>query len=113
MQNSTPRHCRTRDATALRDRCAILLVEHVGYTTGDTNPKNRDFVIAANNASQRAYDKLTQEGVQNIYYITREQMTIGQEMAVDGNHLTDWGMWQQAKAVEAVVREALHMPAGE
>lgn len=91
----------------------ILLVEHVGYTTGNTNPKNRDFVIAANNASQRAYDKLTQEGVQNIYYITREQMAIGQEMAVDGNHLTDWGMWQQAKAVEALVREALHMPAGE
>lgn len=91
----------------------ILLVDHVGYTTGDTNPKNRDYVVAANLASRRAYDRLIAEGVDNLFYITREQMGITSEMAVDGNHLTDLGMMQQACAVEKIVREILRMPVGE
>ena len=91
----------------------ILLVDHVGYTTFGTNPKNHDYVIAANKAARRAYEKLVREGVENLFYITREQMGITYEMAVDGNHLTDYGMMQQAKAVEAVVRDILHMRVGE
>ena len=90
----------------------ILLVDHVGYTTFDTNPKNHDYVIAANKASLRAYEKLLAEGVKNLFYITREQMGVTYEMAVDGNHLTDLGQLQQARAVECVVRDILHMPKG-
>jgi lysophospholipase L1-like esterase len=90
----------------------ILLVDHVGYTTFDTNPKNHDYVIAANKASRRAYEKLLAEGVKNLFYITREQMGITYEMAVDGNHLTDLGQLQQARAVECVVRDILHMHKG-
>ena len=90
----------------------ILLVDHVGYTTFDTNPKNHDYVIAANKASRRAYEKLLAEGVKNLFYITREQMGVTYEMAVDGNHLTDLGQLQQARAVESVVRDILHMPKG-
>ncbi|MBO5984493.1 MAG: SGNH/GDSL hydrolase family protein [Rikenellaceae bacterium] len=91
----------------------ILLVDHVGYTTFDTNPKNHDYVIAANKASRRAYEKLLADGVKNLFYITREQMGITLEMAVDGNHLTDLGQMQQARAVESVVRDILHMPKGD
>lgn len=91
----------------------ILLVDHVGYTTFDTNPKNHDYVIAANKASRRAYEKLLADGVKNLFYITREQMGITLEMAVDGNHLTDLGQLQQARAVESVVRDILHMPKGD
>lgn len=90
----------------------ILLVDHVGYTTFDTNPKNQDYVTAANRAARRAYEKLLAEGVKNLFYITREQMGITYEMAVDGNHLTDLGQLQQARAVESVVRDILHMPKG-
>ncbi len=91
----------------------ILLVDHVGYTTGDTNPQNRDYVVAANLASRRMYELLLAEGVENLYYITREQMGINYEMAVDGNHLTDYGMMQQADAIEQIVRKILLMPIGE
>ena len=91
----------------------ILLVDHVGYTTGDTNPANRDYVVAANKASRRMYEKLIAEGVENLHYITREQMGIDYEMAVDGNHLTDLGMLQQARAIESVAREILNMKAGD
>lgn len=87
----------------------ILLVDHVGYTTFDTNPKNQDYVTVANKASRRAYEQLLREGVENLFYITREQMGITYEMAVDGNHLTDLGQMQQARAIEAVVRDILHM----
>ncbi len=90
----------------------ILLVDHVGYTTFDTNPKNQNYVTAANKASRRAYETLLAEGVKNLFYITREQMGITYEMAVDGNHLTDYGQLQQARAVESVVRDILHMPKG-
>ena len=90
----------------------ILLVDHVGYTTFDTNPKNQDYVTAANRASRRAYERLLAEGGRNLFYITREQMGITYEMAVDGNHLTDYGQLQQARAVESVVRDILHMPTG-
>lgn len=90
----------------------ILLVDHVGYTTFDTNPKNQDYVTAANRAARRAYEKLLAEGEKNLFYITREQMGITYEMAVDGNHLTDLGQQQQARAVESVVRDILHMPKG-
>ncbi|MBO5687169.1 MAG: SGNH/GDSL hydrolase family protein [Alistipes sp.] len=91
----------------------ILLVDHVGYTTFDTNPKNQDYVTVANKASRRAYEKLLADGVKNLFYITREQMGITLEMAVDGNHLTDLGQMQQARAVESVVRDILHMPKGD
>ena len=91
----------------------ILLVDHVGYTTGDTNPKNRDYVVAANLASRRMYEKLLSEGVESLYYITREQMGVNYEMAVDGNHLTDYGMMQQAEAIEQIARKVLCMPVGE
>ncbi len=91
----------------------ILLVDHVGYTTFETNPKNHDYVIAANKASRRVYEKLIAEGVINLHYITREQMDINYEMAVDGNHLTDLGMMQQARAIEAAVRKILHMESGD
>ncbi|MBR7115488.1 MAG: acetylhydrolase, partial [Alistipes sp.] len=76
-------------------------------------PQNRDYVEAANLASRRMYERLLSEGVENLYYITREQMGVNYEMAVDGNHLTDYGMMQQAEAIEQLARKILRMPVGE
>ena len=90
----------------------ILIVEHAGYSDDVAHPGKRTIVDSVNMAAKRAYKELKDGGVKNLYYLTREELALTQDMTVDGTHPTDLGMLQQAVVVEKKVREILKMPVG-
>ena len=91
----------------------ILLIEHDGYGQMYTDANQYAIVERTNRACLKAYEQLQTEGIPALYYLSRKEMNMPADGWVDGTHPTDWGMQQQAAAVEKKVREILHIPLGE
>lgn len=91
----------------------ILLVEHLGLSYGETNSEKKKEYEKANAVSKKAYTALLEEGIDNLFYLTKEELNIPADGWVDYIHPTDLGMQAQAKAVEKKVRDILKMPLGE
>jgi len=85
----------------------ILLVDHVGYTDGFVDKKKYDNYIRANLASRKAFEQLKMEGVQNVFYLTSEEINMPMDGMVDGIHPTDYGMRAYADAYEKIIRKIL------
>ncbi len=90
----------------------ILLVEHSGLDGMDNNLQRRETIDRGNRAERRAYDALQAEGVANVYYLSRQELGVDNDMRVDYIHPDDVGMTRHAQAVEAKVREIMKMPVG-
>ncbi len=91
----------------------ILLLEHAGYSNGETNFEKLNSYETANIASAQAYEILKQELVPNLYYISRKDLDFSPDGWVDYVHPSDLSMAKQANVVEKKIREILHMPVGE
>ncbi len=91
----------------------ILLVEHSGFGNAMTNEKRKSEYETTNSASKKAYAALIEEGIDQLYYLSREALAIPADGWADYVHPTDLGMQAQADAVEQKVREILRMPKGE
>ena len=85
----------------------VLLVEHAGYTDGQVDKDKYESYTRANKASKAAFDQLKKEGVQNIFYLSCEEIKMPMDGMVDGVHPTDFGMRAYADAYEKVIREIL------
>lgn len=90
----------------------ILLSDHAGQGNAAPGTKALEVVERLNKASRKAYEQLVAEGVQELYYITREEIGIPADGWVDYVHPTDLGAAVQAAAVESKIREILHLPVG-
>ena len=90
----------------------ILLVDHDGYTDGSLNPDRQHSYERVNRIQQAAFQTLKALGLQNIYYLTEEQIGIRMDDMVDGTHPSDLGMQHYAEGYEKALREILHEPAG-
>lgn len=90
----------------------ILLVEHSGYSDGDTNTERLKVYSELNITLQKAYNDMVLEGVKNLYVLTKEELNLGIESYVDGTHPNDLGMMQYAKAYETSIREIINEPIG-
>ena len=90
-----------------KSNAPILMVEHVGFSDDATNVEHRESVAKVNKASLDAYNTLRKEGVKGLYYLSQKELAVGANSTVDYIHLTDWGMMQQAEAVERKVRKIL------
>ena len=55
---------------------------------------------------------LKKEGMDKIYHVTQEEISLPQDGTVDGAHPTDYGMVAYADAYEKVLREVLNTPKG-
>ena len=82
----------------------ILLVEHAGYSNGVTNKKQHEAYTAPNKKQKEAFDELKKEGVKNLFYLSHPNLNLHPDSWVDYVHPSDWGMVQQATAIE----KALH-----
>ncbi|WP_242205971.1 SGNH/GDSL hydrolase family protein [Aestuariivivens insulae] len=91
----------------------VLLVEHSGYSDGETNKERFRIYSELNKALQKAYKQLISEGIKDIYVLTREQLNLGIDSYVDGTHPNDLGMLQYAQAYEACVRDIIKEPVGK
>ncbi len=90
----------------------ILLMEHSGFGDMSSAPGRAEECENANRSLKEAYDSLLSAGVTGLYYLTREERNLTEDCWVDYVHLSDLGMYMQAKAVEAEVRDILELPVG-
>lgn len=90
----------------------ILLVEHAGYSNAPTEQAQYDSYTLLNKASRKAYEKLLAEKIENVYYLSHDELNLLPDSWVDSVHPSDLGMHQQAAAVEKKVREILRTPLG-
>ena len=90
----------------------ILLIEHGGYSNMYMDSIKYNEITQVNRASRKAYEQIQSEGIKDVYYLSREDLNIPSGGWVDYVHPSDFGMQQQAAAVERKVREILHIPLG-
>lgn len=85
----------------------ILLVEHAGYSNGVTNKAQHEAYTAPNREQKRAFDELKKEGVKNLFYLSHDKLGLHPDSWVDYVHPSDWGMVQQASAVEKILHKII------
>lgn len=95
---------------SLREKSSapILLIEHAGYSNGETNKGMKNTYTRLNASQRRAFDKLQTEGVSNLYYITRSDIGMPADAWVDYVHPTDLGAQRQADVVTGRVESILN-----
>ncbi|WP_339711749.1 SGNH/GDSL hydrolase family protein [Cyclobacterium amurskyense] len=96
-----------RKLKAERPDTPILMVEHAGYTDELVNMDRKNAYQGRNNLSKEAYRMLIAEGVEELYYLEKEEIGLTMEGTVDGTHPTDLGMDQHAKGYYSIVKEIL------
>lgn len=84
------------------------MVEHAGYTNEfSSEPTKRSYQLA-NIELKKAYDALQKEAIPQIYYLTKEEIGLSMDAAVEGVHPNDLGMQQYADGYIRKIREILH-----
>ena len=96
----------------IRTTTPIVLTEHAGYSDELINPINRKKVDDINQWLRLAFQQLKQEGVNNIFLLSRKEINLDINSRVDGIHPSDLGMLQYAEAYEKELRTILHEPTG-
>lgn len=91
-----------------KSNAPILLVEHAGYSNGETNAHQKKTYSRLNASQRRAFDKLQSEGIGNLYYITRGELNYSPDAWVDYVHPSDLGAQRQADVVGARVKAILN-----
>lgn len=91
----------------------ILLVDDAGYPDGVLDSKRFETYTSLNKTQQRAYADLLKQGIQHLFYLTKDELGLGLNSFVDGTHPTDLGMMQYAKAYEKQIRKILDEPSGK
>lgn len=79
----------------------ILLVEHAKAETDGGNSAARHI----NALLKSCYDRLHEEGIPELYYLSCQEIGLPADGLVDGVHPSDYGMAQQAAACERKLRE--------
>lgn len=92
-----------------KSNAPILIVEHDGYPSEETNNFNRDEYQRANQECLKAYKQLVREGVKNIWYLSHEEIAMDPDGMVDCVHSTDLGMAIYAKAYTKKIRQILQL----
>lgn len=90
-----------------RHNTPIVLVEHAGYSNAQTNESYYKMYTEPNTGQRMAYEELKKRGVKNLYYLSHQELNYHSDSWVDFVHPSDWGMVQQAKAVEKKLRKIL------
>lgn len=91
----------------------ILLVEHAGYSNAPTNKDQLESYTKVNKASRKGFEMLQAANIKDLYYLSHDELNLMPDSWVDTVHPSDWGMQQQATAVEKKVREILRIPIGK
>lgn len=91
----------------------ILLVEHSGYTNEYSSQSTKESYQIANNELRKAYDTLKEEGIQQLYYLTKEEIGLSMDAMVEGVHPSDLGMQQYADAYIRKIKEIFQEETGK
>lgn len=86
----------------------ILLVEHSGYVNESSSKAAEQSYRAANTELRKAYNTLSQQGIKDLYYLTKEDIGLTMDAMVEGVHPSDLGMRMYADAYIKKIKEILH-----
>lgn len=96
-----------------RPHIPILLTEHEGYADGLITDKRRTDYQRTNEATKQAFQQLTNDGVKNLFLLTKEEINQPLDFSVDGTHPSDLGMQRYADAYELKIRGIINEPIGK
>lgn len=80
-----------------KSKAPILLVEHDGYMGFYASDKRREDFRKTNEQLRAVYDLMKDE-IENLHYLTFDELALSMDSQVDGVHATDLGMQQYADA---------------
>ena len=86
----------------------ILLVDHAGYSDGLTNINRYNAYSNLNQINQKAFNRLKEDGVPNIYILKKNETDLQLDSYVDGTHPTGLGMLEYALAYEKKIKEIMN-----
>lgn len=85
----------------------ILLVENCDYMYGNTYQPIRNECEVTNQQLRAAYELLRGEGIENLFYLTKEDIGLTMDDQVDGWHASDLGMVKYAEAYRKMIEQLL------
>ena len=91
-----------------KSQAPILLVEHNGYANEFSSLEAEDTYRKANTELRKVYRDLKAEGIENLHYLTKEEIGFTQDAMVEGVHPSDWGMQIYADAYIPKIKEILN-----
>lgn len=87
----------------------VLLTDNAGYSDEPISSRIHDIVVRVNGIQKEVFEKLTEEGVTQLYHLTKEDINMCMDCTVDGTHETDLGMTYYARAYGKKIREIMGM----
>lgn len=102
-----------RDLRTTNPSTPILLTEHAGYTEEYISDIRKSHFAIVNQIQKEAFHQLKNEGIRNLYYLSKEEIGLTMDDMVDGTHPTDLGMFHYAQAYENKLRSILNEPTGK
>jgi lysophospholipase L1-like esterase len=90
-----------------RPEAKILLTQHAGYSDGEVDGNRRSVYETLNKWATNIFNELEQNGVRNLYMLTKNEINLSNDAFVDGTHPTDLGMEQYARAYEIKLNRIL------
>ena len=102
-----------RQLRTAKPEVPIILADHLGYPHSKAFKSRKENETRALEAQKYVYAQLVAEGMKGLYHLTYEQLAMPQDAWVEGVHPSDYGMSVYAGAYEKILREVLHMPAGD
>lgn len=90
----------------------VLLVDHAGYGNSKTVKENAGIPSELNEINRQAYAQLKEEGISQIYLLSKDEIGLDFECFVDGVHPSDLGMQIYAAAYEKCIRHIFNEPVG-
>jgi len=88
----------------------ILLADHAGFTEELISDSRKEAYYTANRLQREAFKQLNNEGIGELYYLTKEEIGLQLDDMVDGTHPSDLGMMHYAQSYEVKLREILKEP---
>lgn len=82
----------------------IILTDHPGYASMNTDLPKKEEVMRLNASLTRAYKQASKAGILEVYYLTFEDLGLTPDSFVDYIHPNDYGMIQYADAYAEIIR---------
>lgn len=98
---------------AAQPHTPIILADHLGYPNSRAIKSRRENERHALKMLTEAYKRLQSEGVENIHYLTYNDIALPHDGTVEAVHTSDYGMVAYADAYEKLLRNILGEEKGE